>query len=171
MFCPCFRIQYMNKDCSNVTFVARKAMDSPTIVARVELISIPLRAAMPLIVIHHSHHHQLQLTFSPPYQSRCFCCDVCRDLGPSSGFTGSAHVGLMLICHVAEPSLDFLQYSPMWVWTSQCQLDWWLSLRWLTWPILIMQTKVGFVLLSQPICYLVTGTWTWTWTRHFFREY
>ncbi|KAJ4979535.1 hypothetical protein NE237_010315 [Protea cynaroides] len=40
-----------------------------------------LCARMPLSINHQSHHHSLTLTFSPPYQSKSFTCDVCRQVG------------------------------------------------------------------------------------------
>ncbi|KAA8520297.1 hypothetical protein F0562_014553 [Nyssa sinensis] len=38
-------------------------------------------ASMPLMLTHQSHHHQLDLTFSPPYHNKSFSCDICRNVG------------------------------------------------------------------------------------------
>ncbi|KAL3732738.1 hypothetical protein ACJRO7_029394 [Eucalyptus globulus] len=40
-------------------------------------------ASMPLTQTHPSHHHLLNLTFSPPYTNRSFSCDICQNLGSS----------------------------------------------------------------------------------------
>ncbi|XP_059311962.1 uncharacterized protein LOC132063442 [Lycium ferocissimum] len=40
-----------------------------------------LCAVLPQCVIHWSHHHQLELQFSPPYPDKSFCCDICKNLG------------------------------------------------------------------------------------------
>ncbi|XP_019191874.1 PREDICTED: uncharacterized protein LOC109186374 [Ipomoea nil] len=38
-------------------------------------------ASLPMLLAHSSHHHQLSLTFSPPYQGNRFSCDLCRKVG------------------------------------------------------------------------------------------
>ncbi|CDP07683.1 unnamed protein product [Coffea canephora] len=37
-----------------------------------------LCASMPMAFTHQSHHHQLNLTFSPPYPNKAFSCDICK---------------------------------------------------------------------------------------------
>ncbi|KAL3537290.1 hypothetical protein ACH5RR_000656 [Cinchona calisaya] len=37
-----------------------------------------LCASMPMVLTHQAHHHQLYLTFSPPYPNQTFSCDICR---------------------------------------------------------------------------------------------
>ncbi|PIN25182.1 hypothetical protein CDL12_02080 [Handroanthus impetiginosus] len=40
-----------------------------------------LCAAMPLSVTHGGHVHKLELTFESPYDTKDFCCDICKSLG------------------------------------------------------------------------------------------
>ncbi|XP_070032228.1 protein VACUOLELESS GAMETOPHYTES-like isoform X1 [Nicotiana tomentosiformis] len=40
-----------------------------------------LCAVFPQCVTHWSHHHQLDLKFSPPYPGKSFCCDICKKVG------------------------------------------------------------------------------------------
>ncbi|XP_021887696.1 uncharacterized protein LOC110806988 [Carica papaya] len=72
-------------------------------------------ATMPLIVIHHSHHHHLQLTFSPPYQNKCFCCDVCKDLGKQHWLYRCSPCGFdaHLSCARTEPRIPPVQPVPV----------------------------------------------------------
>ncbi|KAI9169054.1 hypothetical protein LWI28_006265 [Acer negundo] len=38
-------------------------------------------ATMPLLLIHQSHPHHLNLTFSPPYHNSLFSCEICKNMG------------------------------------------------------------------------------------------
>ncbi|XP_047340352.1 uncharacterized protein LOC124943940 [Impatiens glandulifera] len=43
-----------------------------------------LCASMPLSSSHHSHPHELRLSFFPPYKNKGFSCDVCKNPGLNS---------------------------------------------------------------------------------------
>ncbi|KAJ8573528.1 hypothetical protein K7X08_010039 [Anisodus acutangulus] len=40
-----------------------------------------LCAVLPQCITHWSHHHQLELQFSPPYPDKSFRCDICKNIG------------------------------------------------------------------------------------------
>ncbi|KAK6928637.1 DC1 [Dillenia turbinata] len=64
-------------------------------------------ASMALSLNHPSHHHQLNLTFSPPYVNKSFSCDICKNLGSNHWLyrCNMCEFDAHLECAIARPTL------------------------------------------------------------------
>ncbi|KAK3019076.1 hypothetical protein RJ639_004363 [Escallonia herrerae] len=80
-------------------------------------------ASRPLSITHHSHPHPVQLTFSPPYETKSFSCDVCLKIGFKQWLyrCGACEFDVHMDCATARPlqhhnsfpgATNHLQYRP-----------------------------------------------------------
>lgn len=70
-----------------------------------------LCALKPLIINHLSHHHQLALLFSPPYDNKRFSCDICGQIGSDHWLyrCQECEFDAHLSCATAKPSAAPIQ--------------------------------------------------------------
>ncbi|CAL5330908.1 unnamed protein product [Camellia sinensis] len=66
-----------------------------------------LCALMLLSTTHQSHHHQLNLTFSPPYHNQSFSCDICKNIGSNHWLyrCNLCEFDAHLICATTRPTV------------------------------------------------------------------
>lgn len=82
-----------------------------------------LCASKPLFLTHQSHHHQLALSFSPPYPNKIFSCDICRQTGSSHWLyrCDLCEFDAHLRCATSNPAAPSIQASVQQNFMSQFQ--------------------------------------------------